>query len=100
MQWLKRTAKILLVLIAMQLCQLVKIFQLVLDVIFPGPSQNNVITSCVDAMLKNYNGFIEMRKSYTKMWETLSLCLKASKHSSIEMSYKIIEVKELYCQSD
>ena len=79
----------------MQLHQLVKTFQSVLDVIFPGPSQNNVITSCVDAMLKNYNGFKEMRKSYTKMGETLSLYLTASKHSSIEMSYKNIDVQEL-----
>ena len=61
-----------------------KAFQSVLDVICPGPSQQDVVASCVGTMLKNSNGFKEMSKSYNNMAESLSLCLKASKHSSIE----------------
>ena len=61
-----------------------KAFQSVLDVICPGPSQHGVVSSCVGTMLKISNGFKEMSKSYNKMAESLSLCIKASKHSSTE----------------
>lgn len=53
-----------------------KAFQSVLDIICPGPSQRDVVASCVQSMLKNYNSFKDMSKSYTKMGESLSLCLK------------------------
>ena len=59
-------------------------FQSMLDVICPGPSQRDVVASCVGKMLKNSNRFKEMSKSYNNMAESLLLCLKASKHSSIE----------------
>ena len=61
-----------------------KAFQSVLDVICPGPSQHDVVSSCVGTMLKNSNGYKEMSKSYNNMTESLSLCMKASKHSSTE----------------
>jgi len=46
-------------------------------------------------MLKNYNSFKDMSKSYTKMGESLSLCLKASKHSSIERRV----IRSLLCKN-
>ena len=61
-----------------------KTFQSVLDVICPGPSQSDVISSCVATMNRNFNGFQQMKKSYNKIGESLSLCLKSSKHSSVE----------------